>query len=159
MGKEAVTELESREERANSLASPFLMSTPHLFCLSCLTVREIKAVPLWGPNSCLHISGVTRWLSPRVRCQRAGEPGTVSTFGQNSLVVSTMLPWPQWASLVTHKVKNLLAVQETEVRSIGREDPLEKGMATHSSVLAWRIPWTEEPGELQAMGSQRVRHD
>ena len=56
-------------------------------------------------------------------------------------------------------VKNLPAVQETQVRSLGWEDPLEKGMATHSSILAWRIPWTEEPGRLQSMESQRVRHD
>ena len=49
-------------------------------------------------------------------------------------------------------VKNLLAVQETKVRSLGREDPLEKEMATHSSILAWRIPWTEDPGGLQSMG-------
>ena len=56
-------------------------------------------------------------------------------------------------------VKNLPAMQETQVRSLGQEDSLEKGMATHSSILAWRIPWTEEPGRLQSMGSQRVRHD
>ena len=56
-------------------------------------------------------------------------------------------------------VKNLPAMQETWVRSLGQEDPLEKGMATHSSILAWRIAWTEEPGGLQSMGSQRVRHD
>ena len=49
--------------------------------------------------------------------------------------------------------------KETPVPSLGQEDPLEEGMATHSSVLAWRIPWTEEPGGLQSMGSQRVRHD
>ena len=49
--------------------------------------------------------------------------------------------------------------QETRVRSLGREDPLEESMATHSSILAWRIPWTEEPGGLQSVGSQRVRHD
>ena len=55
-------------------------------------------------------------------------------------------------------VKNLPAVQETQVRSLGQEDPVEKGMAAHSSILAWRIPWTEEPGGLQSMGSQRVRH-
>ena len=55
-------------------------------------------------------------------------------------------------------VKNLSAVWETRVRSLGWEDPLEKGMATHSSILAWRIPWTEEPGALQTMGSQRVGH-
>ena len=55
--------------------------------------------------------------------------------------------------------KTPLAMQETWVQSLGQEDPLEKEMATHSSILAWRIPWTEEPGELQSIGSQRVRHD
>jgi len=63
------------------------------------------------------------------------------------------------ASLVAQKVKNLPAVQETRVRSLSWEDPLEKGMATHSSTLAWRIPWTEEPGGLQSMGSQRVGYN
>ena len=53
---------------------------------------------------------------------------------------------------MTQAVKNLPATQETRVRSLGREDLLEKEMATHSSILAWRIPWTEEPGELQSMG-------
>ena len=56
-------------------------------------------------------------------------------------------------------VKNLPAVQEMWVISLDQEDPLEKGMATHSSILAWKIPWTEEPGRLQSMGSQRVGHD
>ena len=56
-------------------------------------------------------------------------------------------------------VKNLPVMQETWVRSLGWEDPLEKKMATHSSTLAWRIPWREEPGGLQSMESQRVRHD
>ena len=56
-------------------------------------------------------------------------------------------------------VKNLPIMQETQVQSLGREDPLEKGMATHSSILAWRIPWREEPDGLQSMGSQRVGHD
>ena len=55
-------------------------------------------------------------------------------------------------------VKSLPAMQETQVRFLGWEDPLEKGMATHSSILAWRIPWTEEPGRLMTMGSQRVGH-
>ena len=56
-------------------------------------------------------------------------------------------------------VKKLPAMQETRVRSLGGKDPLEKEMATHFSILAWRIPWTEEPGRLQSMGSQRVGHD
>ena len=55
-------------------------------------------------------------------------------------------------------VKNLPAMQETQVQSLGQEDPLEKRMATPSSILAWRIPWTEEPGVLQSMGLQRVKH-
>ena len=59
---------------------------------------------------------------------------------------------------MTQMVKNPHAIQETQVRSLGWKDPLEKGMATHWSILAWRIPWTEEPGGLQSMGSQRVRH-
>ena len=63
------------------------------------------------------------------------------------------------ASLVAQTVKNLPAMQEIQVRSLGWEDPLEKGMATHSSILAWEIPWTEEPGELQSMGLQRVGHN
>ena len=64
-----------------------------------------------------------------------------------------------WSSLVAQRLKCLPGMQETWVRSLGREDPLEKEMATHSSTLAWRIPWREEPGRLQSMGSQRVGHD
>ena len=62
-------------------------------------------------------------------------------------------------SLVAQMVKNLPVMQETRVQSLGQEDPLEKGIANHSSILAWRIPWTEEPGGLQFMGSQRVKHN
>ena len=62
-------------------------------------------------------------------------------------------------SLVAQKVKRLPTIQETQVQSLGREDPLEKEMATHSSTLAWRIPWMEDPVKLQSMGSQRVGHD
>ena len=62
-------------------------------------------------------------------------------------------------SLVAQRLKHLPAMWETWVRSLGREDPLEKEMANHSSILAWRIPWTEEPGGLQSMVSQRVGHD
>ena len=64
-----------------------------------------------------------------------------------------------WASQVAQMVKCLPAIQETQVQSLGQEDPLEKEMATHSSTLVWKIPWTEEPGRLQPMGSQRVGHD
>ena len=63
------------------------------------------------------------------------------------------------ASLVAQRLKHLPTMWETRVRSLGREDPLEKEMATHARILAWRIPWREEPGRLQSAGSQRVRHD
>ena len=62
-------------------------------------------------------------------------------------------------SLVAQMVKNLRAMQDTQVQSLGQEDPLEKEMTTYSSILAWEIPWTEEPGGLQFLGLQRVRHD
>ena len=63
------------------------------------------------------------------------------------------------ASLVTQMVKNPPAMQQNWVRSLGWEDPLEESIATHHNILAWRIPWTEEPGGLQSTGSQRVGHD
>ena len=62
-------------------------------------------------------------------------------------------------TLVAQRLKHLPAMRDTRVQSLGGEDPLEKEMATHSSTLAWRIPWREEPGRLQSMGSQRVGHD
>ena len=80
----------------------------------------------------------------------SGSPDVVKDLSKITVLVG--------ASLVAHMVKNLPAMQETQVRSLGGEDPLEKGMATHASILAWRIPWTEEAGGLQSMGSQRVRH-
>ena len=67
--------------------------------------------------------------------------------------------WDAWAFLVAQKIKNLLAMWNAQVRSLCREDPLEKEMATHSSILARRIPWTNEPGRLWSMGSWRVVHD
>ena len=78
-------------------------------------------------------------------------------FPSLQLVWSILVNW--WASLVAQMVKHLSAVQETRVWSLGWEDPLEKEMATHSSTLAWKIPWTEEPGRLQSMGSWRVGHN
>ena len=65
----------------------------------------------------------------------------------------------QWTSLVPQTVKHLPTMQESRDQSLGQEDPLEKEMATHSSILAWKIPWMEEPGRLQSMALQRVRHD
>ena len=72
-------------------------------------------------------------------------------------LVLTMLK--KGTSLVAQRLKHLPALRETQVRPLGWEDPLKKEMATHSSILAWRIPWMEEPGRLQSTGSQRVGHD
>ena len=75
------------------------------------------------------------------------------------IIAILTLPLPSWASLVAQRVKRLPAVQETLVQSLGQEDPLEKELATPSSTLAWKIPWTEERCRIQSMGSQRVGHD
>ena len=64
-----------------------------------------------------------------------------------------------WAFLVAQMVKRLPTMRETLVQSLGQKDPLKKEMTTHSSILAWKIPWTEEPGRLQSLGSQRIGHD
>ena len=69
------------------------------------------------------------------------------------------LAWSLWVFLVAQPVKNLPAMWETQVLSMGQEDALEKVMATHSSILAWRVPWTDEPGGLQCIGLQRVGCD
>ena len=75
---------------------------------------------------------------------------------KNCIVKATVFPM---TSLVAQTVKHLPTMRETQVRSLGQEDPLEKEIATHSSTLAWKIPWTEESGRLQSMGSQRVGHN
>ena len=80
-------------------------------------------------------------------------PMELITFGNSSSFPSTR------ASLIAQLVKNPPAVQETQVQFLGQEDPLEKGIGTHSNILAWKIPWTEELGRLQSMGSLRVGHD
>ena len=67
--------------------------------------------------------------------------------------------FPKWVSLMAQMAKNLPAVQEIWVPFLGQEDPLEKGMATHSNIFAWEISWTEEPGGLQSMGSQKFEYD
>ena len=70
-----------------------------------------------------------------------------------------LIPYMSYVtSLVAQRVKRLPAMRETQVRSLGQEDPLEKAIATHSGTLAWKIPWTEEPGGLQLVGSLRVGH-
>ena len=90
----------------------------------------------------------------RVRTCIYGSQGVMA----QTLVTCLSFTW-WWASLVAQRLKCLPSMQETWVWSLGWEDPLEKEMATHSSILAWRIPWMEELGGLQSMGSQRVRHN
>ena len=75
-------------------------------------------------------------------------------IGHCKYTVFRLIPLYFGASLVAPMVKNMLAMQETRVQSLGQKDPLEKKMATHSNILAWEIPWTEEPGRLQSMGLQ-----
>ena len=81
----------------------------------------------------------------------AGDLGLIPGLGRS--------PGEEWTSLVAQTVKRLSTMRETWVQSLGWEDPLEKEMTIHSSTIAWKIPWTEEPGRLQSMGSQRVGHD
>ena len=88
---------------------------------------------------------------------RAASPSTVGTMTSSMLIISIL--YTLRVSLVVQRVKRLPTMEETQVQSLGREDPLEKEIAPHSSILAWKIPWTEEPGWLQSMGSQRVGHD
>ena len=106
-----------------------------------------------GPNSVASLPGpgMASWILDRRRYWGRGRGLGAAPF----LVVLVGFR----ASLVVQMVKNLPAMGETWVRSLGRGDALEKGMATHSSILAWRIPWTEKPGGLQSIGSQRVGHD
>ena len=109
-----------------------------------------------------------------VREEAGGKPRVLQEMGPswNSLfcrAVKTLPPAaPQafdicssqlWTSLMAQMVKHLSIMQETQVRSLGWEDALEKEMAIHSKTIAWKIPWTEEPGRLQSMGSQTVGHD
>ena len=89
----------------------------------------------------------------------AGDPGSIPGLGRST---GEGIGYPlqySWSSLVAQLIKNRPTFWETWVRSLGWEDPLEKEMAIHSSTIAWKIPWTEEPGRLRSMGSQRVRHD
>ena len=86
----------------------------------------------------------------RAECKADGSPSWAGQPGQQAIIKN----FP-----VAQRVKRLSAMQETRVRSLGQEDPLEKGMATHCSILAWKIPWTEKPGGIQFMGWLRVGHD
>ena len=133
-----------------------------------LKKEEERGFPRWssGWHSVLPMQGV--WglipgqgnrpylLQPRVHMFQL-TPGTAKYINEHKYYFKNEKEGK--ASLVAQLVKNLPAMRETWVWFLGREDPLEEGMATHSSILAWRIPWTEEPGGLQSMGSKRVGHD
>ena len=93
--------------------------------------------------------------SPKVHGLPHGSLNIVHFMGIDRCLMSFIHHY----NVIAQRIKHLPAMQETRVRSLGQEDPLEKEIATHSSILAWRIPWTEEPGGLQSPGSQRVGHD
>ena len=125
-----------------------------------LRLRENILVLSWVPSESDQL--VSEEMVPSV--SSAAQPPAVdgqSLQDNNAQLqtASSSLLFFQGASLVAQMEKNLPAVQETWAQSLGWEDVLEKGMAAHSSILAWGIPWTEEPGGLQTMGLQRVGHD
>ena len=125
---------------------------PALGEASCHVGRPLKQPverPSWGGLETTH-------HPPTPTCQ-PWERATLKPDPQPPSSLWLVLLWPSFC-LEAQMVKNLPAVQEIWVRSLDQEDPLEKEMETHSSILAWRIPWTEEPG-LWSMGSQRVRHN
>ena len=115
---------------------------------------------------CLYTSGMEQAMAPHSstlawKIPWMEEPGRLQTMGSRRVRHdwSDLAAYDLWDSLVSQMVKNLPTMQETWIRSLSREDPMEKEMATYSSILAWKIPWTEEPGGLPSTGSQRVRHD
>ena len=119
----------------------------------------------WQQGKCDEITAAVLWfkaqdlyrLGTKIKYSEGVNPGHLLLSEQK--LVHRHILCITWASLVAQRLKCLPAVRETWVRSLGWEDPLEKEMATHSSILAWRIPWTEEPGGLQSTASQRVGHD
>ena len=120
---------------------------------SVVSERSAELPPqLWNfPNTCVIVSNIRGFpgsSAGKESACNAGDSGSIPGLGR-SLVEGKGYPFQHsWVSLVAQTVKNLPAMQETWVRSLGWEDLLEKGKATHSSILAWRIPWTEEPGRL-----------
>ena len=136
----------SRKKYAKTIKTPGRLFPFGLF--HCLNEEKEERILLYSMNLILCTFG--KWP----RC-----PGKITQMALVLCSSITSFPGGSVVSLVAQRIKRLPAMWETRVRSLGWEDPLEKEMATHSSTLAWRIPWTEEPGRLQSMGSQRVGHD
>ena len=133
----------------------------HCLCSSAsLLLLPMHLVPLCPcPPHRLHLLSGTWWLNGKESACRVGDPGS-SPVSERSPGEGNSNPFQySCTQLVAQRLKRLPPMCETRVRSLGREDPLEKEMATHSSILAWRIPWTEEPGGLQSMESRRVGHN
>ena len=116
------------------------------FCFLCMCIPQIYTL-VYSAFLLIFIKIIFHIIKPFINA--------ILMVAKHSTALSTI----NLASWVVEMIKNLPEVQETWVQSLDWEDPLEKGMATHSSTLAWRIPWTEESGGLQSMGWQRVRHD
>ena len=110
-----------------------------------------------------HCHGLGSASDWRTEILQAVRHGGTTTTKLTRVIENGTTQWDKsfekWTSLVAQTVKRLSTMQETWVPSLGREDPLEKEMSPHSSTIAWKIPWTEEPGRLQSMGSQRVGRD
>ena len=130
------------------LSPPYApMNIMYSFYSSSSAVRVSCLWRSWSPSSRMHTLGAAGQRSPACLAPGAG-------FMEDRLSMNWWGRGWFWGDVIAQLVKNLLAMQETWVRVLGREDPLEKEMATHSSILAWRIPWTEEPVGLQSVGSQ-----
>ena len=116
---------------------------------------------MWTKNFQMYKWVYKRQRKQRSNCQHSLDHRKAKEFQKNITSASLIRrkPLTVWTSLVAQTVKHLFTMQETWVWSLGWEDPLEKEKATHSSTLAWKIPWTEDPGRLPSMGLQRVGHD
>ena len=129
--------------------------------------RDASLIPGWEDSleesMATHFNILARripWTEQSMGSQSRTQLKWLSTLAFKWIKINQLFIWhPLCSFLVAQTVKNLPAMQETWIWSLGWENPLKKGVVTHSSILAWRIPWTEEPGRLQFMGSQRVRHD
>ena len=145
--------------------SHFLYSLMEVWCWRIMILRDLFALYLFDWYLITHaviiraLSGFPDSSVGKESACNAGDPDSIHGLERSpGEGISYPLQY-SWASLVAQLVKNLPAMWETSVWSLGWEDPLEKGKATHSSILAWRIPGTGEPGGLQSMGSHRVGHD